>query len=388
MASDARGSKPMSAELSPGVGRAFASQLPEREALEGYLREYFGHDVRLKEMQPLGGDSGEKGFGYGVPLRLTLEGAPIAAVVLHLPGSKGFGHDSLTDRAREALLPYDTFNSFESHVPALDVGIVSGDGRLRSLGEVQEFFYLTGFAEGRPYFEDLERIASAGLATDRDLYRVDALVDALVRNHARKKDAPELYRRRLRDLFGHHECLPGLLDSYDAYDVSAYTSRAALVALEQRGVLWRHEHKQYTHRLCHVHGDFHPWNVLFDSRDRVTLLDRARGEWGEPADDVACMALNYLFFSLKAEGRLAGGLAQLWERFFEVYLRETEDEELVQLLPPYLVWRALVLASPLWYPSLDVGVRRALFRLIDRLQTTGAFDWRDTGDLLVEDPDA
>ncbi len=372
------------ASLPPGVTPLELSALLNRKALERYLAGYFMGAVRITDMRPLGVRTGAKGFGYGVPVLLRLDGAPVEAVVLHFAATGGFGHDTLTDRAVEALQPYDTFNSFEDHVPALDVGVLGGDGSLRSLGEVRDFFYVTGYAPGEPYFRDLERIAKDDNVSDGDLYRVDALVDVLARNHAHRKDAPELYRRRVRDLFGHHECIAGLVDSYDEFEIDDYTSPHELIEIEQRGVMWRHQHKHYPHRLCQVHGDFHPWNVLFDSRDRVVLLDRTRGEWGEPADDVACMAINYLFFSLRRDGRLGGSFARLWHRFFEGYIAATGDLELCDLLPPYLCWRALVLASPLWYPNLETSVRKTLFRLIRGLLTVERFDWRGVNQLVHE----
>jgi aminoglycoside phosphotransferase (APT) family kinase protein len=44
-----------------------------------------------------------------------------------------------------------------------------------------------------------------------------------------------------------------------------------------------------------VHGDFHPWNILFQNDCDFAVLDRSRGEWGDPADDVAPLTINYLF---------------------------------------------------------------------------------------------
>jgi hypothetical protein len=40
----------------------------------------------------LGGEAGEKGFGYGAPIRVLLEGAPVDQVVVHTVGTRGFGH--------------------------------------------------------------------------------------------------------------------------------------------------------------------------------------------------------------------------------------------------------------------------------------------------------
>jgi aminoglycoside phosphotransferase (APT) family kinase protein len=52
-----------------------------------------------------------------------------------------------------------------------------------------------------------------------------------------------------------------------------------------RNITWRLRLKSLTHRLRQVHGDFHPWNILFRSAAEFSLLDRSRGEYGDPADD-------------------------------------------------------------------------------------------------------
>jgi hypothetical protein len=354
-----------------------------REALERYISHCYGAGARVQSVVALGKDVGEKGFGYGVPLRVTLRGAPIEQVVIHTVGGGGFGHDTLADRAAAAVLAYETFSNLPRHVRAIDVGIVDAGGAWKSIGATRDFFVVTEYAEGEPYFHDLERLVETDRLTETDLQRVEHLAAYLAEIHADRKNAPELYRRRTRDLFGHHECIPGLLDSYDAYPLDEFTSAAQLREIERRCVDWRHRLKGSTQRLCRVHGDFHPWNVLFCPRGQgFALLDRSRGEWGEAADDVSCMAINYLFFSLQAHGRLAGPFQELWQRFFETYLSAAGDQELLRVIPPYFVWRALVLASPLWYPTLDTGVRRQLFGFIDQVLEVETFDWRGVNALL------
>jgi aminoglycoside phosphotransferase (APT) family kinase protein len=355
-----------------------------RRRLERYFSSRYGAPVQVVATEVLGKDGGEKGFGYGAPLRVTLRGAPIDEVVIHTVGTNAFGHDTLADRAAAAMLAYETFNNLPHHVRALDAGAIAADGRWVSLGDTREFFLVTEYAEGEPYFRDLDRIAHTGTLTSSDRCRTDRLASYLATIHATRHHAPALYVRRVRELFGHHECIAGLLDSYDAFPLEGYTSAAALRDIERRCVDWRHRLKRYSHRLCRVHGDFHPWNVLWQPGDRFALLDRSRGEWGEAADDVSCMAINYLFFSLQVHGRLAGPLEELWGRFFEGYLEATGDEELLRVIPPFFVWRALVIASPIWYPSLEVGVRRALFRFIDRLLDAEEFAWRDVNTMVAE----
>lgn len=355
----------------------------QREELAAYLSRRFGSPVRLGAIVPLGGEAGEKGFGYGVPLRVTLEGAPVEAVVVHTSGGSGFGHDTLADRAAAAVLAYETFNNLPCHVRALELGAVNGAGKWISLGEARDFFLITEYGAGEPYFKDLDRIARTRQRTEADLRRAERLARYLIQIHADRNPAPGLYVRRIRELFGHHECILGLLDSYDGFPLHGFTSAAQLRAIERRCVDWRQRLKGYSHRLCRVHGDFHPWNVLWRPDDEFTLLDRSRGEWGEAADDVSCMAINYLFFSLQAQGHMAGPFGELWSHFFDTYLAATRDQEMLQVIPPYFVWRALVLASPIWYPALDVEVRQSLFRFIDRLLELDVFDWRGVDALLA-----
>src|SRR5205809_3355243 len=97
------------------------AQIP-REELEGYLSQGFGRPVKVRTIAPLGGDAGEKEFGYGVPVRVSLAGAPVDAVVVHTVGPAAFGHETLADRAAAAVLAYETFNNLPRHVRALDVG--------------------------------------------------------------------------------------------------------------------------------------------------------------------------------------------------------------------------------------------------------------------------
>jgi hypothetical protein len=354
--------------------------------LRRYFTEYFGAPVEVAGIEPLGEDDSVKGFGYGAPTRVLLDGAPVESAVIHFAGSHGFGHDTLADHAVEALVPYETFNSLRGHVPALDVGIVDGEGELRSLREVRDFFWVTGWAGGALYHKDLDRILRTGELTVVDEARAETLANTLADIHADRHDDPERYTRRTRELVGGNECIAGLLDSYDAYDLGGYSTPAEMRRIEHLCVDWRSRLKWREHRLCRVHGDFHPWNILFEKHGALSLLDRSRGEWGEPADDVAALAINYLFYGMRrGERAFDGPFALLWRRFFSRYLDRTDDRELAEVIAPYLAWRGLVVASPLWYPDIDVAVRRRLFRFITRVLEQPVFDWEGVGALL-EDP--
>ena len=73
----------------------------------------------------------------------------------------------------------------------------------------------------------------------------------------------------------------GILDSYPhPYPL---LPAADCEALERDLVSWRWRLRERHHRLSRVHGDFHPWNLLFREDTELSVLDRSRGEWGEPA---------------------------------------------------------------------------------------------------------
>ena len=88
----------------------------------------------------------------------------------------------------------------------------------------------------------------------------------------------------------------------DSYEPVPGTIADALHAIEDQSLRWRRRLKPMSGRLSQVHGDFHPYNIVFQENDQFWVLERSRGEWGEPADDVSCLSINYIFFSLRGSG--------------------------------------------------------------------------------------
>jgi thiamine kinase-like enzyme len=197
------------------------------------------------------------------------------------------------------------------------------------------------------------------------------LCDYLVAIHARRESDPGLYTRRIRELVGHGECIFGLADAYVPHPI--ITSQI-LEEIERLSVRWRWKLKPRTHRLRQVHGDFHPWNILFRSGADFQLLDRSRGEYGDPADDVTCLSMNYLFFSLQRSGKLEGALETLFLRFWDRYLKQSGDREILSVSAPFFAFRGLVMASPVWYPRLEDVVRRRLLAFMLAVLNADAFD--------------
>lgn len=347
--------------------------------IQQYLTEVYRMPVEVLSVGPLDElqeKANLKGFGYGVPyvIQFKIEGEIRRAVLETLrPGR--FGHDYLADRAAVLLMQHSTFNRLPRHVRSVDVGSFTSDSDvLKSLGDCCEFFIVTEFVDGVLYHSDLDKIKADQTVTALDEERCLALSDYLVEVHSVKnKDAPGFYLRCIRDLLGHGEEIFGLTDSYPAR--LAYADEKFFVGFEKKCVEWRWRLKRNLGRLSRVHGDFHPWNVMFRKNCDFTVLDRSRGEWGEPADDVTTMTINYLFYSLQAFGKLSGPFERLFLLFWRNYLDKTGDEQILTVVQPFYAWRSLVLASPLWYPDLPMEVRVQILQFATRVLNDRFFDF-------------
>jgi hypothetical protein len=359
-------------------------------ALSAYLASLFAGPVEVLGLRPLGGPDAEgrdpKGFGYGVPFEVecVVNGAVRNLVVARTRAAQGFGHDYPEDRAWQALYGHRAYNSFPAHVRSLDVGFMRESGALVSAGDATEFFQLVEKADGALYWLDLERLLTEALRP-LDLARARALGAFLARTHATRRDEPTLYERRIRELVGHGECLMGILDSYP--HPYALLPPQVCEKLERDAVSWRWRLRGRAHRLARVHGDFHPWNLLFRDGADFAVLDRSRGEWGEPADDVSALGVNYLFFGLRKAARagtrgVAEPFVALFDAFLQSYAGESSDHELFEVVPPFLAFRALVIGHPRWYPSLARGTREALFGFARALMAGGPITAESVPELL------
>src|SRR5262249_8566000 len=163
------------------------------------------------------------------------------------------------------------------------------------------------------------RIAAAAAHTAADEARCVALARYLAELHRRRLDARDVYRRAARDLVGSGEGIFGMLDAYGSDTPAAPPAR--LEAIERRADAWRWRLRGHEARLSRIHGDFHPFNVVFAEGEEFTLLDASRGCAGDPADDVTAMAVNYVFFAVDHPEAWARGLGPLWRAVFRPYIQ-------------------------------------------------------------------
>ncbi len=363
------------------------------EAVEKYLNSLYDQPVKLTKIggMPVTGKADElKGCGYGKPVLIEyLVGKEAKRAVFETIKGEGFGHDFLADRAHLCILAHDTFNNLDKHVTSIDAGAVTKKGELVSVGDAEEYFILDGFVDGTEYFRDLERIKDENKLGPYDIDRCRVLSDYLTGIHkntgpSEKKTRSMLYARRIRDLVGHGECIMGLIDSYPPdWD---FLPPSTLKEIEKSCIDWRFKVRPKEHRLCQVHGDYHPWNILIKDEQGLDfwVLDRSRGEYGEAADDVTAMSINYIFYSLQQSESFDGDFKKLYTEFMQNYLDKTGDEELLSVVQPFYAWRGLVIASPVWYPNLNQTVRQKIFNFIQNVLETEVFDINKVSEYLEQ----
>ncbi len=344
----------------------------EKASIETYLKERFG-DVRLVEFGELG--SGVHGTGFSMTVE-TPEGK--REYVIKDLAPKGLGHDYPSDRAGVFLLAYDEYGNLPNHVKPVDVISLHPDGSVKSISGGKEYFLIMERVEGRNYFNDLEEMKNKDSLSEGDREKISAMVSYLAKIHSKKHTSKDLYWRKIRDTIGHGECLMGVFDSYP----DGTLSYEEMAEIEKLCVDWRAVLKSYHHRLCQIHGDFHPGNIWFkDTRDFV-LLDRSRGPWGDAADDVTALTINYIFYSIMYHNELRGAYEEALRLFYEEYISATGDRELLKVVPLFYAFRGAVVAHPVFYPELTTEQRRAVFNLMKGLLQEESFSIESINQLL------
>lgn len=363
-------------------------------SIKSYLKKKFKKvsDIRISKL-----GSGVQGSGFLIEMQFP-EGTQ--SYVIKILNPEGLGHDYPSDRASVFLLDLDEFKNLPKHVKAIDVLAEMPDGNIKSIGGGKEYYLLMEKAEGTDYFTDLRKFSEKMELDDLDIKKIKTMADYLADIHSEKKESKTLYWRKLRDTVGHGECLMGVFDSYPD-GVLTYSEMSDIV---KKSVDWIAKLKPCYRRLSRIHGDFHPGNIWFINEDSTLnnkveldrtrnklkqyksdrkpdidfiVLDRSRGPWGEPADDVTALAINYIFFSIMNHDEIRGAYYQGLKIFFDEYIRASEDQEITSVVALFFAFRGVVVANPVFYPELSSKQRKLVFNFVHNVLDDENFKYKD-----------
>jgi hypothetical protein len=344
--------------------------------MENYLTSLFNKPVKIISVKKLG-----EGFHNAVFSILLKKGKKDTEFIIRIVrGDTGWGHDYVSDRASTLLLQHRLLNIAPKHTArrSFDVFAILKNGEIVSLGNSIEFLNLAekvSLKRWRPYSEDLFEIAKRGFLNEKDIKRCCIIADYISNLHSVKIKNENLYKRHIRDLVGHGEMIMGVIDTYPNPEELNFTSKEELMKIEVKAVEWRNRIKHLSHRLSRIHGDFHPFgNILFNKSDKMLAIDQSREEYGEPADDVTSLTINYIFFSVWHYGEYKKPFSDLLEIFFERYFKKTKDEEMFKVMAPFYAFRGLVVAHPLYYPDLSSFKRRKILNFVVNVLNLDEFD--------------
>lgn len=347
------------------------------KSVKQYIKSLFGKEALEVSIEKLG--EGVQGAGFLIKIKTRKDDKHYVIKGLF---PEGLEHDYPADRAGVFLLDLDEFKNLPKHVRAVDVLSEMDDGSIKSIGGGREYYLLMERAEGKHYFNDLAEFAGKVKLDTADTEKIQAMVSYLAQIHSVKKESKQLYWRKVRDTIGHGECLMGVFDTYPEGTISS----SEMTAIEKKCVDWRARLKPKFKRLCQVHGDFHPGNIWFKTvgaglcaypgqpqesapaqkpQIDFILLDRSRGPWGDAADDISALTINYIFFSINHFGKLSGPYLEAFNLFYDQYINEAGDTELFEVLAPFYAFRGVVVANPVFYPEVTPDNRRKIFNFVN-----------------------
>lgn len=362
----------------------------DTEMWEKFLKENTGEDFKVLGVEPLEKDLTSYAGGLGEAVFIKLEDRRLVAKISK---TGGMGRDYPEDRAKDALWTFRT-STLPRQPKTITVGSLK-EGQLVPFCNNSEYFVVLQEALGRSYHLFLSDALKRGKITDDDRKAALNLSDYLVGIH-KTKGPPSLYKRHLIDVFGGPEGIAGvstylwnsLSDQVciEKLGKSKTEIRKDILELKKKAVEHADRIEDLTHRSSQMHGDFHPFeNVRYEKYpDEYWILDRSRAEYGEPADDVTSMWMNYLNHALLDKGSYSDKFGDIGKLFFNNYLQKTSDYEMLKTVQPFFIWRGLVISNPTWYPNTPIGTRNKIFNFMKNVSDVEEFDPKKVNSYLSE----
>jgi len=126
--------------------------------------------------------------------------------------------------------------------------------------------------------------------------------------------------------------------------------------------------------VCVQHGDFHPWNIIFND-SKLRVIDRSRSIINHAVQDFACLAINAISKSYTTSSPQLSHWCDSLIDLLNLRLDQCPHKpELLQAFPYFALARIPGLVSPVFYPEISLHTRKAHYSAaVNILEGVGEF---------------
>lgn len=210
----------------------------ELAEVKKYLENRFRKEVEIEEVKQLTGKStgaeALKQFGYGRPILVSCGvGDQTERLVFHRVRSNAFGREREDDRVAAVWLDFKTFNRLPRHVPAVDIFVRSGEGKMESIHGAETVIYLAELLTGNGVNVLISATAPRGAYRDEARKRMKRFAEVYFdcpKAECRKRDPKGLWEQANQ---GEITELPGAGVLYEPPDSPEVEVNTAQLSIEK-----------------------------------------------------------------------------------------------------------------------------------------------------------
>lgn len=345
-----------------------------KAAIKHYLENKYGKDVILKEITKLG--SGLVADGYKVIF--VNKGTESKIVCRQLRGI-GLSRDYLADNVGYLMLQHQISQLHPTHINSLDVVCYGEEVRTVSVDGIENVFQVMEFAEGKSYIDFILEIAKEENLSKKQKDIIENIAKYMSRIHEIKpleiseEILKHYYWRHSQDYIG-SEVFMDIMDVWDNDKLLDAEEKTEIMSnLFRIRESLRSEYK----RCSMIHSDLHPDNIRIQEDLTIRPLDSARAMWGEPADDLASMLANFIYFSLKNHKKMSGAYLEAYNLLLNKYIDLTKDEAIHKHAQMYLPVRLLILSHPQFFDQDSQELKLQLINLTKDILNSKSFNLKD-----------
>lgn len=340
-----------------------------------YIKNYFINKYNLNTDNLVKIELLGEGFvAKAYKVSLTINNKTAEFVVRRLLG-KGMSRDYISDQVENFLLQHNIANSLPHTVKSRDVFIVRNKVEL-SISDPSYVYQVMDFAKGIEYTEYFSLLNEQQFLNESHKQIIKSITDVLTEIHSIKPDAfshedkKSLYFRHSQDFIG-SQVFMDVIDCFPDFDFFNKEKKSEMMKLL---FCLREKNKHNFSRLSKIHADLHPGNLRISKRNKITLIDGARTLWGEPADDIASMAANYLKKHFESKSTNKSASMEALELFINSYIDQTKDTQVFSLWQMFLAVRLTILANPLFFKDIDISLSKNLIDIAFKILKASRVD--------------